>query len=146
MVVEVSDFFIVWQRSVGGQGRLPIRRRCAGRCATDETATMGSRVSTGPSHAWVYWPRGGPTIRRGRGYLIVRLWPPIFLDYLLSSAAVTLPRDKESLQIRMQGPCRAHTLFLLSIIIDGRFVGSSVPILSPNLECPTRYPPPKKGK
>ena len=48
---------------------------------------------------WVL-SRGGPTIRRGRGYpdLIEWLWPPIFLDYLSLSAevwsAVTLPRDK----------------------------------------------------
>ena len=65
-----------------------------------------------------------PTIRRGREYprLTVRLWSPIFLDYLLSSA-VTLSRDEYSLPKGMRGSCFAHTLSPLSSYVDGRSRG-----------------------
>ena len=45
-----------------------------------------------PTVAWIL-SRVGPTIRRGRGYpyLIVRLWSPIFVDYLSSSAVTIVP-------------------------------------------------------
>ena len=86
-----------------------------------------------PTVAWIL-SRVGPTIRRGRGYpyLVVRLWSPMFLDYLLSSV-VTLSRDKKSLPKGMRGSCRAHTL--LSIILDGRSRGivRTDPVLKPGV-------------
>ena len=72
----------------------------------------------------------------------VRLWSPIFLDYLLS--VVTLSRDKKSLPKGMRGSCLAHTLSSPSSLM-AVLVGSSVPILYQNPACPPRYPL-RKGK
>ena len=73
--------------------------------------------------AWI-WSSVGPTIHRDRGYPndIVRLWSPMFLDYLLSPVVTYCPVTSNHCWKECEARA-SHRRSLLSIIVDGRSRG-----------------------